>query len=399
MAAADNIIEFRRSLRGYDTDDVDRQINDLHARLAELETERQEQSRLVRRLSRDLAEAQERATVAKPNFSELGVQFEETLRVAEAQADKMLSEARAKADAVLTQSRTEAAEQRAQAATEAEEMLSEAKRHCDRLRFDTDAELVRLRQQAADETAKAKAASERADRHGAQTLSRAEREAAEHLAEARRAAEQIERDAAELLHQAQQKAAEIDAQTRERQADAERTRTSILADADAYAERAYNDAEGTIAAASERASVLNAEAGVIVERAREHARLEVEHARSYADRLIGDALARAGALSKDTDETMQNLVADGELHAADLRRQLSTIDDFTQRVRILAAESSRSEEQAREAARRLRDRENEVTAAPRLSILSDLSDTDAEAEPENDVLLAFETEQDDEARD
>ena len=62
MAAYDdNVIEFRRAIRGYDPADVDRIVTELSARVDRFESERLESARLVQRLTRELAEAHERS--------------------------------------------------------------------------------------------------------------------------------------------------------------------------------------------------------------------------------------------------------------------------------------------------------------------------------------------------
>lgn len=399
MSTSSSTTDLRKVLRGYDIDDVDRLVADLTERAERAEGDLQEQNRLVRRLSRELAESQERANRVKPNFTELGVAFEDTLRLAEQQASTMVATARDEAEAILAQAQAEAADLREKAATEAEEMLGDAKRTSERLRFDTDAELAQVRQQSADDSVKAKATLERAERQAEQLVSQAERTAAEKVAEAERmasekissaerAAEQIEKNAAQILLEAQQSAAEIEANARESLAEAERSRTAIMADADAYAQRSFSDAESTVAAASERAAVLNSEATIVVERARERARYEIEYGRSYSERLISDALVRATALTKDADETLRTMMADNELHIADLRRQITSLDEFSQRMRIFATESNRAEAQAREATRRLRDRENELAAAPERLMVVDERVSDAAADAMNDLGLA-----------
>ncbi|MEY2900648.1 MAG: hypothetical protein RL247_814, partial [Actinomycetota bacterium] len=83
-----SIPDFRRAVRGYDTDDVERFVRELSDRLERLENERAENARTIQRLTRDVQDANERASRAKPSFAELGSAFEETLRLAEEQSRK-----------------------------------------------------------------------------------------------------------------------------------------------------------------------------------------------------------------------------------------------------------------------------------------------------------------------
>jgi len=71
-----NIPDFRRTVRGYDTEAVNRYVAELSERLERLENERAENARAIQRLTRDVADANERASRAKPSFTELGSAFE-----------------------------------------------------------------------------------------------------------------------------------------------------------------------------------------------------------------------------------------------------------------------------------------------------------------------------------
>jgi cell division septum initiation protein DivIVA len=108
--------EFRRAVRGYDTDDVSRYVAELSERLERLENERAENARTIQRLNRDVADANERAGRAKPSFAELGSAFEETLRLAEEQSKRITQEASAEAAEVLGNARSEATRVRESAA-------------------------------------------------------------------------------------------------------------------------------------------------------------------------------------------------------------------------------------------------------------------------------------------
>ena len=83
-----SVPDFRRVVRGYDTDHVARYVRELNERLERLENERAENARSIQRLNRDVTDANDRAGRAKPSFADLGSAFEDTLRLAEEQSKK-----------------------------------------------------------------------------------------------------------------------------------------------------------------------------------------------------------------------------------------------------------------------------------------------------------------------
>ena len=133
-----SVPEFRRVVRGYDTDDVARYVSELSDRLERLENERAENARTIQRLNHDVTDAKEKAGRAKPSFAELGSAFEETLRLAEEQSGKIAQEAAAEAAEALGNARSEATRVRESAAKDSRKILSDAQRTSEDLRLETD---------------------------------------------------------------------------------------------------------------------------------------------------------------------------------------------------------------------------------------------------------------------
>ena len=158
MAACDdNVIEFRRAIRRYDPADVDRIVTELSARVDRFESERLESARLVQRLTRELAEAHKRSSQMKPSFAELGTTFEETVRVAEKQAGKMLADAAEEASERLSKARSESTRLRTQSTRESQAILTEAHQKAEELRLETDRVVVQARQRSQEEMQSARA--------------------------------------------------------------------------------------------------------------------------------------------------------------------------------------------------------------------------------------------------
>lgn len=90
-----------RSVRknGYDPADVKRVFSDAESRMQELQQTSRAGLATVDKLERELADLRDalRRSNAKPTFADLGSAFEQTLRVAEEQADKLVNDAEADA--------------------------------------------------------------------------------------------------------------------------------------------------------------------------------------------------------------------------------------------------------------------------------------------------------------
>lgn len=113
-------------------------------------------------------------------------------------------------------------------------------------------------------------------------------------------------------------------------------------------------ADAHVAAAAARAADLAAEADAMLERSRQRSQEELDRAREFAERFVGQALGRAGILARDTEEVLRGIVVDAENHLADAQRQKRTLEEFVQRMRIVAAEAEGSVSQNYADAQRFR---------------------------------------------
>jgi len=330
--------EFRRSVRGFDTEEVSRYLRDIDDRLERLESDRAESARTIQRLNRELQDANERASRGKPSFAELGSAFEETLRLAEAQSQKIIQEAAAEATEVLGNARSESTQMRESAAKESRQTLQEAQRAAEELRLDSEREAAQLRQQAADEIAKATNTRTRAERAAATMISQAEKQVAEIKADASRQVEQIKREASELLHAAQERAVATDASIRQQIDEAERARAAIHEEADQYAQKAYQQADEHVQNAAKRAADLGREADIVLQNSQQRAEELTRDARAYAQRLVSETVSRTRAIARETEDLVNTMVSDAESHMSDLRRQQTMLEDYVHRMRRAASE-------------------------------------------------------------
>src|ERR1700753_970517 len=101
-------------MRGYDREQVDLQINQLHAALSKARSAVEQMDGTHAQLQADLADAQRQLReVDRPSYAGLGARIEQLLRLAEEQAVEMVAAAQSDADQTLAQARSEAHELRA----------------------------------------------------------------------------------------------------------------------------------------------------------------------------------------------------------------------------------------------------------------------------------------------
>lgn len=136
--------EFGSELRGYRRDDVDRALGELRRELIKSNNDRAEAAKEIRLLQARVDDLQSELDEAgTPTYSGLGTRLENTLRVAEEQATRLISQADIDAERLRATSRTEAARLVADAQREATDTLEDA-----RARATSD--VARARAEAAD---------------------------------------------------------------------------------------------------------------------------------------------------------------------------------------------------------------------------------------------------------
>jgi DivIVA domain-containing protein len=111
--------EFKERFRGYDQDEVDRFLDRVAARIAELTKERGELSRRVREAERQAAEGSEAEHLLRRTLVAAQRTADETVAEARSQAEQALSDAREEAARLLSDARRDAAALATQATAQA----------------------------------------------------------------------------------------------------------------------------------------------------------------------------------------------------------------------------------------------------------------------------------------
>jgi hypothetical protein len=357
--------QFRRSLRGYDPEEVNGMVAELTERLTATEEKMYERERALQQALRELADANQKIARNSGSFSDLGTEFESALRLAEEQAAKLRFEAERDARELVAEGRAQADIIRDRAHWDSKEVLAESTRRAEAILLKAEGDRATSAQASAEEVEKAKNARLRGERAAITAENSGRKRAAEVLAQATADAETMRREA-----EADQHAARL--ATAEARAEAERVRSEVEAewhalraavsdaetdlrrkDEESAAERAllheraqeqlesaYAAAEAHIAAANARAKTVAHEADELLTTGQKLAADFMQSARSSADRTVSMALTRANAIASVTEPFARMMLQEAEMQMGEARHRQKTLEAYSAEVRtILSTES------------------------------------------------------------
>ncbi len=304
-------------LRGYSRQAVDRLLRNLDANVQQLEAEKLALADQVVAAQAELEVTHNNLTKAQqnqPNFAGLGSKFEEVLRVAETQAEKMITDAHAEAEMitseaiaaaqrhshkaedratrVLTDAKARAEELRLSSETTASELsnmtnqrlsesgeaLTTAKRESARIRAEADSEIVQLRLEAQGQLDMQRLEVSRLQEEAEHRLLAAERAIAVRQEEAEIAYSQrhdeAQRNAQAVLDEANAKAKEVNRRAHEVSQESENLHMRVQQFVD---ENERNSRE---------------QAKLLIENAQQHADATMHEIEVFSDSMLARALTR-----------------------------------------------------------------------------------------------------------
>lgn len=322
---------FKRAIRGYDSSETDAIVADLLARREELSVEIGDLAREVQRVSRELADIKRN----KPSFGELGSAFEETLRLAETQAEKMVLDARNEAEFIFSQARLRVRDLEESSERDAAQIRSAAESLVEEAKIKTDREVALERQRAADERVKIESISARAERAVSAMLGESERQIAQLRSDAQRSSQELIDEANEIIRTIGELRSDVMNRIQDELSEAQTNATAVHDDATRYAEQAHQQADLYVQTAIERAAESARGADEHLQSARERVTEIIDDAKAYADRLMSQAVSRASEISTETEALLNSFALDAEGRINDARRAKSELADFTHRQRII----------------------------------------------------------------
>ncbi|MDH6536869.1 hypothetical protein [Aurantimicrobium minutum] len=334
----DNDLPVVLAKRGLDPAQVDIALGDVQAEATRLEGERAQIDKQIDKLTREIAEvrsALKRAS-AKPSFSDLGAAFEQTLRVAEEQAGKLIS------DAQVSSSETRrAAEAEASAITESAEkqaatLLKDSQERVTRLLAESEKKLAATLKAAQTALAQAEPLFVEAEKIAASISREGEQR---RLALETELAQEVEQSRAEIatlrqLHERDHRriSEEVDAA----RAKAERESSRLAAENEVYVRQLLDSSQVQFDEASERAREMVVEAQANFGLARQEAIAMLREARETAARIVRRARVRAETLTQRLEERNAILLANGEQLVEDLAAETDAIQAFNSELRVIS---------------------------------------------------------------
>ena len=321
--------EFRTAKRGFEPEDVDRAFAQITSRMATAREQREESEKEIERLSRELNEARiavKRAN-SKPTFSDLGAAFEQTLRVAEEQAGKLLQDASEEVATLMSSAKSDANRIQVSSERQATKLISEAEKRADKIDEDS---LRRTGDLIADAEAKLVAANLAKGQSGV-VIENIERtalnDANKILENATLELEQARREMTTLRELQTRDQLRIEREILATREKAQREGDRLSGETSAFIAEILADAQGHVSEAARKAEQLVAEAEQLSAKAHVDAELLLRTSESTAAGIITRAQDRAKALDSQTSGNKAKVQSETAM-------TLATLDD--ERVRILS---------------------------------------------------------------
>lgn len=326
------------SKKGLDPEQVDQALGDVRSEIDRLETTRAEIDKRVDAISREIAEvrsALKRAS-SKPSFSDLGAAFEQTLRVAEEQAAKLLSDAS-----------VASAETRDAAQAEAEKLTTAAALHSQKLLEETEQKVARLRDDASKKNADLLRSAEHQVALADQQLAESQQLAAAIAKEGEQKRLLLESELAEEVDQSRNEIATL-RQLHERdqrritdevdsaRAKADRESARLAAENEIYISSLLEESQIQLDEANRRAREMMTSSQHIFGQARQEGVELVRDARETAAGIIRRARARVETLNERLEERTNVLIQAGEARVADIDSERDAVQAFNSELRVIA---------------------------------------------------------------
>lgn len=326
------------SKKGLDPEQVDQVLGEVRSEIERLEAQRTEIDKRVDSVTREIAEvrsALKRAS-SKPSFSDLGAAFEQTLRVAEEQAAKLISDAS-----------TTAAEARESAQTEADKLTQIAQVQAEKLTQETREKIARLRSDTEKKNSDLLRAAEHQVAMSEQLLTESQQLAAAISTQGEQARLRIETELADEVEQSRNEIATL-RQLHERdqrritdevdaaRSKAERESARLEQENEAYVTGLLEDSQIQLDEANRRAREMVTASQQSFAEAREEGVNLVRSARETAEGIIRRARARVETLNERLEERTNDLIASGEARVLEIDAEREAVQAFNSELRIIA---------------------------------------------------------------
>jgi len=335
-------LQFRRVRPGYEPEDVIRAAEELTSSATDAENRKRAVDEQIGQLVEQLSEAQDklRKLTAKPTYADLGAAFEQTLRVSEEQAAKMVRDAAAEAHVIRETARAEAEERVRTAREEANRVSVEVESRMEEGRVETQRRKTELENQAEGLLVEARTSIETAQRRGAKFISETEIAASDRRARLHQEVEDVKTELDTTRQIAEREQLRIDYDIKIAEDEAERQRLALNEEAVANVQRMSEEASTRVANAVARAGELTAQAEAELSQLRSEADRILRDAREEATRAIAEARRLAENLVNRFEEYSSEAFVDAEARVEWLEEKSKVMDGFAFELRSLSSTDS-----------------------------------------------------------
>jgi len=334
--------------RGLDPAQVDAALNAVLAQVEREEAARAEVDKRIDRITRELTEtrsALKRAT-AKPSFSDLGAAFEQTLRVAEEQAAKLLSDAQVASTEV-----------RRSAQEEAERVVLVADEQAAKVVADAESRVAILKAESEKKFADQLRAAEQQVKLAEEQLAQSQKLAEAIAVEGEQKRRALEAELAKEVETAQDETAtlrQLNEREQRRIADeieamrqrADRESSRLASENEAYVQQLLAESQAQLDETNKRTRDALSEAQEAYAKARQQGINLVREARETAQGILSRARARVATLNERLDERTSILLSVGESRVDDLSLEREAVEAFNSELRIISLAERQVDETA-----------------------------------------------------
>jgi len=332
-------LQFRRVRPGYEPADVLRAAQDLKSSVTEAENRKRSLDEQIGQLVEELAEAQDKLSrlTAKPSYADLGAAFEQTLRVSEEQAAKLVKDASAEAHVIRETAHADAEERVRKAREEANRISVEVESRMEEGRVETQRRKTELETQAEGLLVEARTIIETAQRRGAKFVTETEIAASDRRARLHQEIEDVKTELDTSRQIAERDQLRIDYDIKIAEDEAERERLALNEEAVAKVQRLSEESSARVADAVARAGDLTAQAEAELSEHRKEANRILREAREDAARTISEARRLSENLVNRYEEYSSEAFVDAESRIEWLEAQSKIMDGFAFELRSLSS--------------------------------------------------------------
>ena len=322
--------DFRTAKRGYEPADVDRAFAQITGRIANAQELRDEAEKDIERLNRELNEARTAVKRAnsKPTFSDLGAAFEQTLRVAEEQAGKLLQDASAEVATVRDSAKADADRIHVSSERQAHKLLAEAEKRAEKIAEDSSKKSTDLVADAEAQFAASNAALLAAAESIAAIEKKAIADTREVTENAKQETEQARREMATLRDLQSRDQLRIEREITVTREKAQRENDRLAEETSTFISEILADAQAQVVEAERKVDQLVGEAESLSGKTHQDADLLRRTSQETAAGIIARAQERAQVLNNRTYGYKKKVLAEAAMTIANLEEARVRILDF-----------------------------------------------------------------------